>query len=62
MFADKDGNTKMLGLSKPKMVNVKPQRFFGYDNDKVNKWNKFSKEIDDYNSGNAKYTKGKGWQ
>lgn len=62
MVSDKEGKTKMLGLSKPKMVNVTPERYFGYDNDKADKWNKFSKEINDFNSGKSKYIQGKGWK
>lgn len=62
MTLDKDGKTRMLGLSCPKNVNVTPQRYFGYDDDKIDKWNKFSKEISDYNKGKSKYIKGKGWK
>lgn len=63
MVADKDGKTKMQGLSRSKMVNVKPERYFGYgNNEKVSDWNKFSKEINDFNSGKSKYIQGQGWQ
>ena len=63
MVADKDGKTKMQGLSRPKMVNVNPERYFGYgNNEKVSDWNKFSKEINDFNSGKSKYIQGQGWQ
>ena len=62
MVTDKEGKTMMCGFSKPKMVNVKPDRYFGYDKDKISDWNQFSKEINDYNSGKSQYIKGKGWQ
>lgn len=62
MVTDKEGKTMMRGFSKPKMVNVKPDRYFGYDKDKISDWNQFSKEINDYNSGKSKYIQGQGWQ
>lgn len=63
MVADKDGKSKIQGLSRPKMVNVNPERYFGYGNNKkVSDWNNFAKEISDFNNGKSRYVKGKGWQ
>lgn len=62
MTMGKDGKTRMEGMTSPKMVNVKPERYFGYNDDKVSDWNDFSDEINDYNSGKSEYEKGKGWR
>lgn len=57
-----DGKATMRGLSRPKRVNVTPERYFGGDKDKIAKWNEFSGELNDYNNGKSKYVKGKGWE
>lgn len=62
MQMDIDYKTKMRGLSKSKAVNVTPNRYLGYDDEKVSDWNRFSKEVNDFNNGKSTYIKGKGWQ
>ena len=62
MFTDKNGKTKMQGLTSTKKTGVSPERYFGYNDEKVSNWNNFSKEINDFNSGKSKYIKGKGWE
>lgn len=57
----KDGKFYTDGKTKP-WVKQTPEKFFGYDNDKIKKFKDFDDDVENYNNGNYDYEpNGRGW-